>query len=125
VHVTQPKGQDTSRSLIRPLRTIATIALAEAVLATVIALATSGRTIYDFQRVFMTVGGVGASFGILAMGSSRWSQSGEIAAEKMAMARRRPRPPGDLALRRAMFLLVISSALLTLVGYGLPAVFSR
>ena len=123
--MTQSNDSDTTMSLYRSIRTVAIIVLAQAVLATVIVLATSERTIDDFQRVFMTVGGVCASLGILAMGSSRWSLSGEIAAEKIAMSRPSPRPPRDLALRRSMFLLVLSSALLALIGYGLPNVFSR
>jgi len=110
-------------SLYRSVRTIAIIVLAQAVIATLLVLATSERTIDDFQRIFMTVGGVSAAFGILAMGSSRWS--GEIGAERMAMSRRRPRPVGDLPLRRSMFLLIVSSALLALIGYGLQPVFGR
>ena len=112
-------------SLYRSVRTVAIIVFAQAVVATLIVLATSERSIDDFQRAFMTVGGVCAAFGILAMGSSRWSQAGEIGAEKMAMVRRRPRPVGDLALRRSMFLLIISSALLALIGYGTQPVFGR
>ena len=123
--MTRSRGHEKTMSLYRAVRTVAIIVFAQAVVATLIVLATSERSIDDFQRVFMTVGGVCAALGILAMGSSRWSLAGEIGAEKMAMARRRPRPVGDLALRRSMFLLIISSALLALIGYGLQPVFGR
>ena len=122
--MTQSRNPGTSMSLSRSVRGVAVIVLAEAILATAIVLATSERSIGDFQRVFLTVGGVCASIGVLGMGSSRWTTSNEIAAERIAMSFRRPRPPGDLALRRSMFLFVISSALLALIGYALPFVFS-
>jgi len=110
-------------TLYRAARTIAAILFVQAVIATLIVLVTSERTVDDFQRVFMTVGGACGAVGILAMGSSRWS--GEMGAERMAMSRRKPRPVGDLHLRRSMFLLIISSALLALIGYGLQPIFGR
>ena len=98
--------------------------LAEAAIAIVIVLVKPGSSITDFQRTLVIIGGVCASFGILAMGSSRKSISTEIAAERVAMTFRRPRPPGDASLRRAMFLFAVSSALVALVGGLLSLVLS-
>src|SRR3989304_10050129 len=66
-------GYGMAMTLYRAARTIAAILFVQAVIATLIVLVTSERTVDDFQRVFMTVGGACAAVGILAMGSSRWS----------------------------------------------------